>query len=329
MIGLFYRKKREGVNSMETVFSAIDKDLLLHKNICIPYEGASPIKILRNIVFAFRHRVEVNHITGDAHYIAIGLGRNTILTIHDVQSALRINNPLKRFYVKLLWFYIPALIVKKITVISEFTRKELIRIIPFAKNKIVVVHNPFCSDLQFSFTKNNNDKPIILHLGTKSNKNLERVAEAVKNINCKLVVLGKMTSSQHELMRKFNVNYEEYFDLPYGKVIELYQHCNVVSFPSLYEGFGLPILEANVIGRPVLAGDIEVLHEVAGEAAYFVNPKDTNAIKSGFVELLNDSDLQNRLVKKGFDNVRRFNPQYIASKYNKLYIQLKHKKNAI
>lgn len=322
MVSIFFRKKREGVNSIETVFSAIDKDLLPHENISLPYEGASPITLLRNIVFAYKHRTKVNHITGDTHYIAIGLGHNTILTIHDVQSALRIKNPLKRFYIKLLWFYLPALIVRKITVISEFTRKELEQIIPFAKNKIVVVHNPFCSDLQFASIKKDNDKPVILHLGTKSNKNLERVTEAVKDVDCKLVVLGKMTPSQHEQMNCLHINYEEHFDLPYGKVIELYQNCDVVSFPSLYEGFGLPILEANAIGRPVLAGDIEVLHEVAGEAAYFVNPKDKDAIRLGINTLLENSALRSELIRKGQQNIKRFTSLAIASKYNKLYNEI-------
>lgn len=140
---IFFRKKREGVNSIEMVFSTIESLLPLHTSIQLPCEGASPKVLFKNILFAYRNKAKINHITGDAHYIALGLGRNTVLTIHDVQSAMQINNPLKRLYVKLFWFWLPALMVGRITVISEFTKNELSKIIPFAKNKILVIHNAF------------------------------------------------------------------------------------------------------------------------------------------------------------------------------------------
>ena len=326
MISIFFRRKRIGINSIETVFSAIDNKLLAHTDLYLPYEGASPISILKNIVYVYKHRSEVNHITGDAHYIAIGLGRNTVLTIHDVQSALRVTNPLKQFYIKVLWFYLPALIVKKITVISDFTCKELERIVPFAKRKIMVIHNPFCSSLQYAGTKEIGQQPIILHLGTKVNKNLERVIKAVEGIRCKLIVLGKMTNDQHELMKISKIDYENHYDLLYSDVLEFYRNCDVVSFPSTYEGFGLPILEANAIGRPILAGDIEVLHEVAGDAAYFVDPTNIHAINQGFVELLNNSERRTELILKGLQNVKRFAPEFIARKYNALYNSILERK---
>lgn len=322
MVFVFFRRKREGVNSIETVFSALGRYLLEHRSMNLPCEGASPVAILKNLWYAWRHRGTENHITGDAHYIALALGRNTILTVHDVQSALRISNPLKRLYIKLLWFYLPALIVKKITVISDFTRKELEHVIPFAKNKITVIHNPFSPSIQYSAQGNINELPMILHLGTKENKNLERVAQAVSGLRCKLVVLGKMTEKQRLLMDEYKICYEDYYDLPYSEVAELYRECDVVSFPSLYEGFGMPILEANAAGRPVLAGDISVLHEVAGEAAYFVNPTDVAAIRNGITELLNNHDLRANLVAKGRENVKRFSPETIADKYNQLYESL-------
>ena len=117
MITYFFRKKREGVNSIEMVFSTIESLLPLHTSIQLPCEGASPKVLFKNILFAYRNKAKINHITGDAHYIALGLGRNTVLTIHDVQSAMQINNPLKRLYVKLFWFWLPALMVGRITVI--------------------------------------------------------------------------------------------------------------------------------------------------------------------------------------------------------------------
>lgn len=321
MITFFFRKKREGVNSIETVFSSLEAYLLPHENVCLPFEGASPLSLVRNIVFAHKYKSEINHITGDAHYIALGLGRNTILTIHDVHSALLCKNFLKRCYILLFWFWLPALIVKRITVISEFTKKELLKLIPFAKDKIVVIHNAFNPGIDF-VKKRKDGKPVILHMGTKPNKNLERVIKALAGIDCLLIIVGKLNEEQISLLRKACINYENHYDVPYQTIIEYYKKCDVVSFPSTYEGFGLPILEANSVGRPILVGDIEVLHEVAGDAAYFVNPMDINAIKHGFIELLNNSELRLNLISRGLQNVQRFTPKTIAMRYNDLYDNL-------
>lgn len=325
MLSIFSRCKRVGVNSIETVFSAIDNSLISHQTIMLPCEGTNPISLIRNIRFAYRHRSSVNHITGDVHYIALGLGRNTILTIHDVQSALQGRNLFRRIFVRLLWFYLPALIVKKITVISEFTKKELERIIPFAKHKIVVIHNPFSPAIKFSLKNFNKECPVILHIGTKVNKNLERVAEAIQGLNCRLVVLGKMNNFQQEKLEELNISFESYYDLSFEEVSEWYRKCDIVSFPSNYEGFGMPILEANAAGRVILAGDIEVLHEVAGDAAFFVNPYQVMAIREGFVRLIEDRELGYRLVEKGKENVKRFSSEIVAEKYNELYKSVFHK----
>lgn len=316
---LYFRRKRIGTNSIETVFKAINPLLRQpHENIFLPCEGGTPTVIIRNILFAHRHRSKINHITGDVHYIALGTGRNSILTIHDVGSALK-GNWMKRFFVKILWFYLPALIVKRITVISEFTKRELLKIVPFAENKITVIYNPFSNNLHFSPKAYINSKPIILHIGTKENKNLERVLQAINNQNYKIIILGKTTEKQLDLLHELLIDYENYYDIEYEKVVSLYYQCDIVSFPSMYEGFGMPILEANAVGRPIIVGDIDVLHEVACDAAYYVNPYDVNAIAEGFKRISIDMPLRQKLVLNGQKNIQRFVPSTIASLYNDVY----------
>ena len=135
-------------------------------------------------------------------------------------------------------------------------------------------------------------KKTILHIGTKANKNLEGVFRAITNLPIQLVVIGAMTKEQQLLADSSGVEYENYYNLPYSKVLELYTLADVVTFPSFYEGFGMPILEANLIGIPVLASDIDVLHEVAGNAAYFINPYSIEDIRHGVIELLDNNKLR-------------------------------------
>ena len=321
MIHLFFRKKREGVNSMETVFENIDSHLLHHTNICLPQSGASIKTIVDNIRYARQHRTNVNHISGEVHYIAIGTGRNTVLTIHDVGSAMK-GGLLSRVLVKTLWFWIPALIVKRITVISEFTKKELSALLPFAKHKIIVIHNAFCPAVTYKEKAFNGDCPVILHMGTKENKNLERTIEALKDIKCHLNVVGKLSGKQKVLLEESGISYENHYDVAYSQIVEFYQSSDIVSFPSTYEGFGVPILEANAAGRPIIAGDIEVLHEVAEESACFVNPYEVKSIRTGFERVIKDKVYRQSLVEKGFENIKRFAPKVIAEKYNSVYKEI-------
>lgn len=322
MITLFFRAKREGVNSIEMVFSNLDVNLLPHQNRSVTQIGGGLMTICKNILYARKHRTEVNHITGDVHYIVIGTGRNTVLTVHDVQS-VQYGSILKKLILKALWFWIPALIVKKITVISEFTKKELSEIIPFAKNKIVVIHNAFCPSFGYIKKAFNKDYPSILHMGTNTNKNLERTIEALRDIPCHLNVVGKLTDAQKKLLESSGISYENHYDVAYSQIAVFYQRCDIVSFPSTYEGFGLPILEANAVGRPIIAGDIEVLHEVGEEGACYVDPYSVDCIREGFLMIINDDQFRHKLVSNGFENIKRFAPESIAAQYNGIYNSIK------
>lgn len=322
MITLFFRAKREGVNSIEMVYGNLDRFLDVHQNVAVPCQGAGLRALWENIKFARRNRTAVNHVTGDVHYIVIGTGRNTVLTIHDIGSVIY-GSALKRFFLKLLWLWIPAVIVKKISVISEFTKGELSAMIPFAKNKIIVVPNAFCPKISYEPRVFNATCPTILHMGTNCNKNLERTIEALKGVRCHLNVVGKLTCEQKSLLDESGIDYENHYDVDFMEIIKFYHECDIVSFPSYYEGFGVPVLEANAAGRPIVAGDIPVLHEVGDKAACYVNPYDVSAIRDGFKKIIGDEAYRNEIVNQGFLNIKRFAPQRIAEKYNDVYDSIK------
>jgi glycosyltransferase involved in cell wall biosynthesis len=93
-------------------------------------------------------------------------------------------------------------------------------------------------------------------------------------------------------------------------------------FASLYEGFGLPILEANAVGRPVITSKLYSMPEVGGNAACYVDPYDSADIRAAVSKLIEDSQYRDQLVVNGFRNVERFRPEVVATQYANLYRKL-------
>lgn len=323
MLKIFFRHKRIGANSIEGVYAAIDDSLMSHSNERLPYDGATPLAIIRNIIYAFKKRSRNNHMTGDAHYSVIGLGRHTLLTIHDVGSAFT-GIWYKRFYIKLFWFWLPTLIANRISVISEATKCDVIKLCPWAQKKITLIPNPY--NRQFDGTPRplqNGQIPTILHIGTKTNKNLERTIEALSDIKCRLVIVGPLTPLQKTMLTDNKIDYVNKVDIQFSELLDAYRDCDIVSFPSLFEGFGMPVIEGQAAARPVVAGDIPVLRDVAGrDGAIFVDPTDVESIKEGFIAAIENPQLRKKVIEAGKANVARYAPEIIAEKYNKIYEQL-------
>ena len=122
-----------------------------------------------------------------------------------------------------------------------------------------------------------------------------------------------------EQIKQFNVQIESYTNLSNEEILEKYQQADIISFPSTFEGFGMPIIEGQMIGKVILTSKIEPMTSVAGEAAHFVDPLDINSIKEGFLKITHDENYRNDLIKKGFSNKERFSPDSIAQQYYDLY----------
>lgn len=280
-------------------------------------------RVFNSIDAAF-HQGEVNHITGDVHYIAAFMKRKkTLLTIHDLRI-LSSSSGLKLAVIKFFWFTMPGRRVRFITVISDYIRKELIELTHIPADKILVVHDCVSASITPSPRKFHAERPVLLQIGTTHNKNLERVAEAVRGLDVTLVIIGKLNSEHLAILEQNKITFENYYNLPYEEVLDHYRKCDIVLFASLYEGFGLPILEANAIGRPVISGNNTALPEVAGDAALLVDAENTIEIREAVIRLIKDPDLRESLVAKGFENVKRFRPEAIGEKYAAIYQQITH-----
>lgn len=281
-----------------------------------------PWTMLKNMAhYARLSRKGICHITGDVQYVACFMKpENTVLTIHDLVSLHNDQTPWwMRKLVYWLWYYIPLKRLNHITCISEMTRQDLLSYFPWADGKIKVICNPVGDEFKASHMPEAYGNPKVLHIGTRSNKNLLRVVEAMKGVKASLRIIGKLEAEQESALKASGICYSNAFHLSDKEIVREYQSCNIVSFPSLFEGFGMPIIEAQAIGRPVLTSNREPMTTVAGGACVLIDPESVSSIHDGLMSLVSDTELQKRCVKRGHENVKQYTSQIIASRYADVY----------
>ncbi len=322
MIDIIQIHRTKGINySIEHVFDIVNEELKNYVRIIkviLPFARIRPFNLINNILYARRRCSGVVHIVGEAHYIACFLSTKSIITIHDL-SLIDFNKGFKRFFFYFLWYYFPLKKATFITCISQTVKEELITRFPFISNKVYTIYDPLDPAFSFKEKEFNRECPIILHIGTASNKNLERVIEALKGIRCCLHVIGRKKDKYEKLLQESRINYIYRSDLSNEEIIHEYESADIISFPSLYEGFGMPIIEGQAIGRVVLTSKLNPMKEIAGDGALLVDPYSISSIREGILLLINDYELRNNLIAKGKINSTKFHADKIANQYRKLY----------
>ena len=162
----------------------------------------------------------------------------------------------------------------------------------------------------------------ILQIGTDFNKNLENLAKALKNIACTLVIIGRLSVVQKEMLASLGIDYINKFSLSISELYKEYIKADMLTFVSTIEGFGLPILEAQATGLPVVTSNCSSMPEVAGGGALLVDPFEPKSIQEGIMEMIKNKYKRACWVEKGYMNVERFSKEKIASDYLKLYEDL-------
>jgi len=265
---------------------------------------------------------DLNHITGDIHYLAYALdGNKTILTIHDI-GRFHYLKGIRRLLYFYLWVLLPIKKVALVTTISNTIKKEILAHVNVPPDKIKVVYNPIRSEYKPFSKEFNMCKPVILQIGTGGNKNLNRVVKAIKDISCHFRIIGKLTDDQKTLLESCKIDYTNAYDLSDNEMVDEYRRSDILIFASTYEGFGLPIIEAQAVGRPVITSNIEPMTEIAGLGAHFINPYDIIDIKRGIMKVIEEKDYRERLIINGFENIKRFESKNIANEYLKIYQNL-------
>ena len=125
-----------------------------------------------------------------------------------------------------------------------------------------------------------------------------------------------------KLSTQQKINFTNKFNLTREDIYTEYINCDIVAFISLHEGFGLPIIEANAIGRAVITSNLSSMPEVAKNAALLVDPYKIEEITAGLIKLIDDDGYRNDLINKGYQNAQNYTPNSIANKYKNLYQSL-------
>jgi len=325
---LYIERKLEFGVSIEKVFRQIAKTLSKDKFEVafqqLPYSN-NALGTLKNLLFYRKSENDIYHVTGHVHYITLILPKEkTVLTIHDL-GILNIRKGLRRFILKKLLIDLPVKKLKYITAVSESAKNEILFYTNCNENKIRVIENPLLEHFFLSEKKIfNAECPNILQIGTTKNKNLKNLIKALNGIECKLKIIGKIETEITQLLRKYEINYSNELNLNNIEIKNEYQNADIIAFCSTYEGFGLPIIEAQAMKTPVITSDISPMKEVSGGGAVLVNPNDYLSIRKGILKIIKDKKLRDFLIEKGLENIKRFEPKYIAGLYEELYEEVKN-----
>jgi len=316
---LVFRSHRKGGYSIEELFSAIGAELAKSQEV-ITYQVGSRWKLFLDSWRLWRLNADVYHITGDVHYFAMFLPwRRVVLTVHDINHYQHDLIGIRKLIYKWLWLVLPLRTARVITVISEDTKRDLATHLNISADRINVVRDCFAPRFGFREKPFNERNPTILQIGTRPHKNVQRLVEALRGMTCKLVIVGEIDTTLSEKLIEYEINYENFTNLRNDQLLEKYHQADLVAFVSLAEGFGLPIIEANAVGRPVLTSNISPMSDVAADAACLVCPRDVVDIRNGIRKIITDAEYRDRLVSNGRRNAKHFRADAVANEYLDIY----------
>jgi glycosyltransferase involved in cell wall biosynthesis len=322
--------RKPGINwSIERVyddiFKKISKEFRVEFYKC-RFISQGFFKRLYDTLYASLHQGDINHITGDIHFLTYFLqSHKTIITIQDCGGLHRLKG-IKRFLYWFFWIWLPIKRCRLIITSSKFIKKELLLNMSVEPRKIKIIHHPVSNFFQQSRKVFNTKCPRILSIGQEANKNLERHLLALKDLDCEFILITTNPNKFSNYLKKIKIKYSIYSNLSNLDLFKQYQLCDFLLFASLYEGFGLPIIEAQAVGRAVITSNFGSMKEVAGEAACLVDPYNVKHIRSGIDKIILNKDYRDNLIKKGYENVKRFNINKISKKHTELYRKILNNK---
>lgn len=322
-VNYFQRKPRAfGNYSVEILFEQLRQSLVerIEPTVLVSrYESSGLFRRLYNTLEAWWRQGAVNHITGDVNYLGLLMRKQAC--IQTVLDCVHLENAtgLKYRVLKLLWLELPEKHCRYITAISECTKQQILKHVACDPDKIKVIYVALPDGFERHDKPFNGTQTRILQIGTAPNKNVPKLIEALKGLPVHLDLIGGFNATYERQLQQTGIEYTYRRNLNAAEMLDAYRNTDIVSLVSTYEGFGMPIIEGQAIGRAVIAGNVASMPEVAGTGACLVDPHDVQAIRTGIVRLINDTDYRQSLIANGFENVKRFSPAIIAEQYLQLY----------
>lgn len=309
-----YRNPQMGF-SIGKVFKPIEDVLNNYaelNSIVLPVANYSLKGLLTNISYLRKQLKKVTYdavlITGTENYLLPFIpSAKKIVVVHDLKSFVNNSLGIRRILKELMFIKILRN-ADRIVSISEQTQQEL-KSYDFHSD---VIYDPVSPTFIYVEKEIDKECPVILHIGTKANKNLRNTILALSGIKCHLRIVGKLSDEYIKMLHENHINYSSCANISDEELLEEYRKCDIVNFPSLYEGFGMPIIEGQATGRVVVTSNLSPMKDVAGGSAVLVNPHDIQSIRQGYIEAINHG---NRYIVKGLENVKRFSVSTIASQY--------------
>jgi len=268
----------------------------------------------------------------------------SVVTIHDMTLWLFPQYHYRRRMLAMRPFVpLAARRAQAIIAVSQATKADIVRILGIDERKVHVVHEapsphfrPVDCPKELDRVRAAYGLPprFVLYVGTiEPRKNLVRLVEAYARLHAAhdlehaLIFVGSrgwkdeaVFTAVEQLDLNGRVRFLGY--VPVRDLVALYNLAALVAFPSLYEGFGLPVLEAMACGTPVLTSPNGSLSEVAGSAAEYVDPHDVESIAAGLRRVLHDRDRQEELCTRGRVHAARFSWQSAARQTSRIYVQV-------
>lgn len=240
--------------------------------------------------------------------------KNQVLTIHDV-APIDGPNWYSKQYALIFKSIVPITtrVSRKIITVSNYSADRIVKLFNIHPNKIEVTHlgvdsrfkaHPVVSKQEIYKKYDIEEGYLLCVSAISSRKNFERIVQAWNSIDksgLKLLIVGqvnaKFADSNFTAKNTNSVTYTGH--ITDDELASLYTHCVAFVYPSLYEGFGLPIVEAMAAGAPVITSNVTSMPEIAGKAAITVDPYSIDEIRSAMKALIHNKDLRNDLIEKG------------------------------
>ena len=290
-----------------------------------------------------RSRIDLFHAP---HYVVPPLTRcRSVVTIHDcihLRFPEYLPNRIAHLYARTM-LGLAARRSCRVLTVSQASKQDILHYLKIPGEKVEVIYNGLDERLARTPTRDDMAKvrerfqlegPFILYAGNiKPHKNVDRLIEAYSILrrrgieDAKLLIIGNEISKYPHLRRlvhRFNLHQHVRFlgFVPDATLAALYRLTSVFVFPSLYEGFGLPPLEAMAAGAPVITSNVSALPEVVGDAALLIDPLDAGAIAEAMARVLTSETLRADLAARGRERTKMFSWERSVARIREVYAEV-------